>query len=365
MSTVLLADSPGAGAALDLMRRVHRDGSELAPEYPLVFRGGFAGRVLALDEEGEPRSACALLPREFVLEDGFLLRGGLIGSVSTDPAWRGQGLASRLLADAEDALRGQGCAFALLWAPDPEFYLRRGYAPIGVEHDFVVDGGLAARLPAAEGVREGVATDAAAIHRLYQEHPARLARTARETEALLQCPRMHTLVIEREGEVAAYACLGHGADLSDAVHEWGGPAAHVLALVRAHHARRFPAGDGGLYVMAPPTAHELHAAFAELDARPAEGFLGLARVLDRRAFAELLDARLAPAGSVRLVDTPEGERWLLAGPTKETWLDDDSALAFAFASAAVRPGVARLLETLELPPGRLPLTPSAWGLDSI
>jgi len=88
---VLLPDRNAS--ALELMQRVLRDGEPLAPEYPLVFRDEFPGRVIALGEGEEVRSACAVLTREFLI-DGERVRGGLIGSVSTDPEWRHQGLAS-------------------------------------------------------------------------------------------------------------------------------------------------------------------------------------------------------------------------------------------------------------------------------
>lgn len=52
-------------------------------------------------------------------------------SVFTDPARWGEGLAARLLDDAEEAMQAQGYRIARLWtprdAPAREFYVRRGW----------------------------------------------------------------------------------------------------------------------------------------------------------------------------------------------------------------------------------------------
>jgi hypothetical protein len=73
-----------------LIERVHAREHGLAREYPLVFDPAFDGRVLALEENGHVRSACALLVRDF-LGGKTRTRVGMIGSVSTDPDWRGCG----------------------------------------------------------------------------------------------------------------------------------------------------------------------------------------------------------------------------------------------------------------------------------
>ena len=157
-------------SALRLMERALRDGDPLAEEYPLVFREGFPGRIVALGEGDEVRSACATLVRELVLPDGNV-RGGLIGSVSTDPDWQGQGLGTRLLIEAEAALQSRNCVFAMLWGEDPHFYLSRGYCPMGAEEDFAIPRTLSASLPSSNSVRASTEDDAAGVHALYERHP--------------------------------------------------------------------------------------------------------------------------------------------------------------------------------------------------
>ncbi|MEW6073604.1 MAG: GNAT family N-acetyltransferase [Planctomycetota bacterium] len=351
-------------SALALMERVLRDGDPLAAEYPLVFDARFSGRILALGDGGEVRSACATLVRDFVVPGGTI-RGGLIGSVSTQPEWQGHGLGTRLLVEAEAKLQAQGCVFALLWGEDPRFYLARGYCPVGAEEDFVVPSALVPALPAG-AARPLAPSDAAAVHALYERHPVRLVRTAAETAALLACPGMTSLVLERDGGVVAYACRGRGGDLAEAIHEWGGSDEDVLALVRAHLVDRFlPGEEGELFLMAPVVAEELRARLIEVGAEHRRGILGLGKLLDRRAALEVLRPRLAPAGTIELQKTSEGPMFRLAGPARRGLLDDDGLLALLLPATEVRPEVAHLLAEFGLTDARLPLEAFVWGLDSI
>lgn len=354
----------GLDCAHALMGRVHRGGGSLADEYPLVFREGFPGRVVALGEGADVRSACAILERP-LLVDGARVRAGLIGSVSTDPAYRHQGLATRVLLQAEQELRDRGCLFSLLWADDPRYYFARGYRPIGWEVDLTLGPATAARIDPVP-VRPARTDDAADIHRLYEQHERRVARTAEETTALLECPGMKTLVAEQDGHVLAYGCVGRGGDLSGTVHEWGGPTDLVLGIARAHHgAWSARSGSGELFVMSSPDEHELIDRCIELGAEVAHGILGLGKLLDRRAGAELLQSRAASGTRVEI--DPAGRQSpsvRLIGPTGEQPLDDDSILGLLFPSRGSRDGhtaiAARTGAHL-----REPLLPYVWGLDSI
>lgn len=64
---------------------------------------------------------------------------GYIGAVMTDPAYRGRGIASALLARAEDACRHRGRDWAVLDVLTHNevarrLYLKRGYRPLRVQH---------------------------------------------------------------------------------------------------------------------------------------------------------------------------------------------------------------------------------------
>jgi GNAT superfamily N-acetyltransferase len=339
----------------------------LAEEYPLVFERRFGGEPIELTEAGEVRAACTSLVREFRI-GAERVRGGLIGSVATDPAWRRRGLASRLLERAEDALRARGCLFALLWADEPGFYLKRGYAPFGSECDYLLVSELAEVLPEPSGVRELRAGDEPFLHRLHARHAQRVERSLEETRALLGVPGMLTLVRERPSAPShpalpvAYACLGRGRDLADAVHDWAGETEDVLALLRAHLERRFPAREpGALFLMAPPGAGELGYRLLRLGAVSKRGILGLGKLLDPRAASELLSALL---GKGAAATWSEG-RLVLRGPQSTAELDLDGLQALLFGAPGVREDVRVLLARLGFERVRLPLEPFAFGLDSI
>ncbi len=76
-----------------LMERVLSDGGSLSSEYPLLFGDEPTGHLLALESDGEVRSACAMLVRDFLV-GSMSVRVGMIGSVVTAPEWRGAGLAA-------------------------------------------------------------------------------------------------------------------------------------------------------------------------------------------------------------------------------------------------------------------------------
>jgi GNAT superfamily N-acetyltransferase len=352
-------------SALSLMEEVMRDGNPLIAEYPLVFEERFPGRIVALGEGEKAVSACGTLVREFHM-GGVTVRGGLIGSVSTSPERQGQGLGTRLLIEAEAALQQQGCAFALLWAEDPHFYLSRGYCPLGGEDDFSIPTTLRSVLPRATGARPFRLEDAAGIHALYERHFTRLGRRVEETTALLECPGMQTLVLEEEGTIRAYTCMGRGGDLTDAIHEWGGEAEDVLGLVRSHLEQRFgETEDGELFLMAPPSASDLRALLLSFGAHHRRGILGLGKLLDRSAVLQTLKAGLEPEGTVELVETPQGPRFQVTGPDREGVIDDDGALALLFPTAEVSPDVQAFFDGFGFERPRLPLEPFVWGLDSI
>jgi hypothetical protein len=296
------------------------------------------------------------------------VRAGLIGSVATDPAWRRRGLATRCLARAEEALRARGCLFALLWPDEPGFYLKRGYAPFGSECDYLLVSELAGVLPEPIGVRALAAGDEPFLQRLHARHTERVERSLEETRALLGVPGMLTLVRERAlapsqpAHPVAYACLGRGRDLGDAIHDWGGETEDVLALLRAHLERRFPAREpGALFLMAPPSAGELGYRLLKLGAVSKRGILGLGKLLDPQAAGELACAALGE----RATATWGEDRLSLRGPAAAAELDLDALQALLFGAHAVREDVRAFLARLGFERARLPLEPFVFGLDSI
>jgi hypothetical protein len=177
---------------------------------------------------------------------------------------------------------------------------------------------------------------------------------------------MSTLVLERDGAVVAFACLGRGADLSNVVHEWGGAADDVLALLRAHLAGRCAAGgQDTLYLMAPSNDHGLVRRLTELGCEAAMGILGLGRVLDHGACAELLQRLIGSAGTAAFHTSSEGPGVRIATPCGQGFLTDDLLLGLLFPAFGLDEEVQDLRRSFGLESARFPVELFAWGLDSI
>lgn len=347
------------------MGRVLRDGAPLAAEYPLVFHEGFTGQVVTLGVDGAIQSACTILVRDFVAAESTF-RVGLIGSVTTDPEHRHQGLATRLLLEAERILREQGAFLSLLWADSPKFYFTRGYKPVGCEVDFAIPQDAAERLPESSGLRPATAADFAAIHALYEQHPSRVVRSEEESAALLACPNMNTLVLERDGTVAAYACMGRGADFERTIHEWGGAPDDVLAIVRRFSEEASGTEGHSVFLMSSSANGDLHERLRELGFASSPGLLGLGKLLDRRKAAGIFDAWTPAQLRVAIEEaggaTPRGAA---RGPSGTRELDDESLLDLLFPSRDSRAEAIVTAQACGVDLRSLPIPIFAWGLDSI
>jgi len=347
------------------MARVLRDGAPLAGEYPLVFHEGFPGQVVTLGVDGEIQSACTILLRDFMARDRTY-RIGLIGSVTTDPEHRHKGLATRLLLEAERILLEQGAVLSMLWADAPKFYFSRGYKPIGCEMDYTIPSETAARFPTFPGIRPATEADSRGIYALYQRHASRVVRTVEEAVALLACPGMRTLVLERDGELAAYACKGRGADFGRTIHEWGGKSDDVLALVRAHAAEETATESENVFLLAPTCDKDLADAMRDFELSASAGILGLGKLLDKRKAAEILDAQ-TPAQLRIDVEESGGAspRVTARGPSGEKHLDEEMLLDLLFPSRDNRAELVVTAQACGVDLRMLPIPIFAWGLDSI
>lgn len=357
-----------ANEALRLMEAVLRDGRPLAAEYPLVFRPGFPGRVIAKSAGGAPGAgrevvaACAVLPRRIVTPAASFTVG-LVGSVATAAQHRGRGYGKEVVARAESELAKAGAVCSMLWADDAGWYRDLGWIPVGTEYVYVLNRGLELLMPDPEHVRPATPRDHAAIHALYTTQPSRVERTASETSALLSGPGIRTLVVDEGGKVVAYACLGRGADLANVVHEWAGPVERVLSLVRAH-LEAAPPDSEGIYVMVPPGGRDMGAFFEFTRTPGAQGILCMAKLASLEAAAALL-AEVTP-DSVRVtIADAAAQRLRLDGPSGSIVLTGCEILLALFPPRSDR----KVIEVMELELGvkldRLPLELFLWGLDSI
>lgn len=201
--------------------------------WPLLYRSDGRGTFFAIFDGDRLVSHCATREVTIHGEDGAF-PATLLGSVATDPDFRGRGLASEVI-EAALSESARASDHVLLWAEQPELYARAGFESGGPERCVML-----ARRPndrLEDGVRPCEVRDHGAIHELHARKPWRVERGSGETSGLMTTPGLTTLVLERDGEVVAYACCGKGADLHNHWHEVGGEDADVATLLAAamHH----------------------------------------------------------------------------------------------------------------------------------
>ena len=157
-----------------------------------------------------------------------------IGSVVTRNDRRGEGLNGRLQRAVLDDLARCGVLLAVLWTDRPEIYAGRGFSAAGWEYHLDLTGAvLSGRLPTAGRIRPYTHADLAAVSDLYENHPLRTVRRPGDAARLYRMPGTRGLVLDRGGEVAAYAFCGKGEDFPDYVAEWGGEVDAALTILAA------------------------------------------------------------------------------------------------------------------------------------
>lgn len=99
------------------------------------------GLHVLVSERDEPIAHAAVVQRRF-LHDGFSWRGGYVEGVAVHPAWRGQGFAGTVMAEAEKIIdRAYALGALSASAAGRGLYLHRGWLPWqGPTHVLAPDG---------------------------------------------------------------------------------------------------------------------------------------------------------------------------------------------------------------------------------
>lgn len=223
--------------------------------WPMLYRSDGDGALRGLFAGERLLAHCAFRTVDLVTTDGPR-RVALLGSVATDPAHRGHGLATQLLQSVLSECRASGLAAVLLWAEQPTLYSRCGFTAGPTEQCLV----LRAAAVVDPAIRPAAIADHARLLELHRRKPLRVERSLRVMSGLLTTPGMSTFVLERGGEVVAYACCGKGADLQNWWHETGGADADVAALLPG--AVR-SLGASASFVLLPPYRRDLPALLAQ------------------------------------------------------------------------------------------------------
>jgi GNAT superfamily N-acetyltransferase len=172
------------------------------------------------------------------------VRIGIIGGVVAEPAFRGQGLASKLVSALVDEAKRLGLAGVALWGSEHSLYRKLGFELSGVQRRFSLAPlsklGSSASAPATRLGRGWTAALWTALDR-YRLPGLAIEATDQSWFAAHKNVDWHW-ALSAEGQVIAYAAIGRGIDLPSIVHEWGGePVALTAVLTKI--AREYPQAE--------------------------------------------------------------------------------------------------------------------------
>jgi GNAT superfamily N-acetyltransferase len=196
------------GALLALVNRVFDNMGDMGAAFPLLFGPDNLEGLRIVPAEQGPVAHVGVCIRPAVIL-GARLKVASIGAVCTDPAHRGRGLATALMADARSYAREQGASLMLI-SGGRGLYRRLGFGDAGRFDRYQLQvsqmHGLAS--PVVE-VTEYQEEDLPAIAALQQAEPVRFYRSASDWRRLLQaevlmCDASDLLTIRQEGRLVAY-----------------------------------------------------------------------------------------------------------------------------------------------------------------
>lgn len=205
-----------------VLNRVFRpDGAgDLIEELPLLFQGGGGRPALENSRIITGAGGAIAAHAGWTQRDAMVLRRrvriGFIGAVFTDPAWRRQGLGTRVLLDALH--RARAGADLVLASGDRDLYRRQGFEPVSPLARY--------RLPVPEGDAGAVTSramepaDVPLIAELYDREDVHFQRSSDDWAALLRAGRLVDApatfsVILRGSRVVAFVAAQNAAPRPD------------------------------------------------------------------------------------------------------------------------------------------------------
>lgn len=328
-------------------------------EYPQVFQERNIHNLKYIEKEGRPVTHAALRPL-IMRTPQMLYKVGAIGSVVTDPSYRGQGLSSQVINDClEEALR-QDCDIAILWTNLHDFYRRLGFELAGFEEYFVIESPLASD-PQNLRFINSTQIDPDAILKLYNRHTITSLRSADEIRKYLSIPNTQVYTAwDSTSSIKAYAVIGKGADLEGFVHEWGGDIPSLIALfnfILSDRKMPFTLLTGAQSINLIMTLQK-----NKINGR--QGYLGMIKILNIPKFAKKIEKFALQLGvSNFAIQIDQGGKTRVTLNKIELVLDKESDLArLVFgptSSLKLAPDMAEIVNKV------FPLPLWVWGWDSI
>jgi len=244
-------------ALLELVDRIFRSRrpGQMGREYPLLFSEANLEQLRIIRADGKPVAHVGICLRDATIL-GCRIRVAGIGSVGTDPDYRGRGMASALMEDARRHSILHGASLMLI-SGTRGLYHRLGYVQVGRFLSVIAPAG------AGGGVlpRRFGPADLATVIALHQREPIRYLRPRDDWCAMLACENLMNQpadlwLVEEQGTTVAYVATQRPSE---------------SAVDRPIRAYEF-AGDRRAVVEAlPALARHYGAAEIELVCQPEEG----------------------------------------------------------------------------------------------
>ncbi|WP_158299585.1 GNAT family N-acetyltransferase [Paenibacillus antri] len=218
--------------------------SSMADAFPYIFSNAIRSVSYGAFDGDKLVSFFGLVP--WVVRVGEArVQAFSIGSVCTDPASRGQGLASRIL-DEVIAFADRSGASLLFVSGSRSLYTRAHCCPFGRVRRYTISSDAASRLATSGAggasviVREAEPSDLFAMHAVAAAMPVRFETDVNGLGALMQAEavastmkaKQSVFVAEAAGEVQAFAVVAFRAERASVV-EWAGPAETAAPLLAA------------------------------------------------------------------------------------------------------------------------------------
>jgi len=249
-------------------------GWSVAQEYPTALTTKNLHNFRIITESQKIVSHAVIRPTIVKTRRG-LFKIGCIGSVVTDENYRNQGHSQAVMQDCLEAVKQQGCDFAMLWTNLYDFYRKFGFEIAGTEVSLQIGEGFQANHGKTFRIVEGPNIDPQAFLRIYVQHTVSSVRTLDEIEKYLKIPNSHVYTAwDNDGRMVAYAVEGKGADLQGYIHEWGGSVEPLLTLFQHIH----KAQSRVITVIVPAHSQNLIRSAEKAGAHRIDGFLGMIKI---------------------------------------------------------------------------------------
>ena len=155
------------------------------------------------------------------------IKVGLIGAVSTDPEFRGKGLAGKLLEANLEWLKANRVPAAFLWGSQTDLYQRHGFHLAGTQFRTSLQNLKLSTDPNLV-VRHGWNPN---LMPLIRRRGQGLVISERDMQWYSKHENVRFLWVGSNENPQAFVAVDRGIDLQGIVHEWGGQTETIMALL--------------------------------------------------------------------------------------------------------------------------------------